>query len=348
MLTSRRPAVRLSGFLCVLFACADPAFDDRIYVTSGLTDEIIAINPQSGEILERFAVDVRRMDIDEPHGIAESPDRNFLYVTLAHGEPALWKLALPSHEVVSRTVLGLRGAARVGISPDGRRAFVPDYDRARAGRATELAVIDTENASVIEILRLCSAPHHAEVSASGRYVAVTCSMSDEIVVLDGETLVEQHRFFVDSAPGPPGAPVYKPLNLTWSSDDRIYVGLHNAAAVAAFTVAGRRTGFVQVGDGPAHLTTTSDERWLIVPNRNSASVSVVSIPDMSERSRFDLDVRHPRGAAVSPNDSVAFISFEGDTRTPGGVLALDLIAGTTKWRVDLATYALGVVYVRGR
>ena len=60
------------------------------------------------------------VDIDGPHGIAISPDKQFYYVSLAHGRPfgSVWKYSTKDDRVLGQTTLGLFPAT-MDISADG-------------------------------------------------------------------------------------------------------------------------------------------------------------------------------------------------------------------------------------
>jgi DNA-binding beta-propeller fold protein YncE len=279
---------------------------DRLYITSGFTDEVLRLDAADGRVTRTFSLERRRDEIDEPHGIAVAPDRRHWYATVAHGEPTLWKYELPDDRLVGRVDLRTNGAARIGITPDGRRAFIPDYYRSGMGQASGLAVVELEDLEVIARPTVCPAPHDAQVDPAGARVAIACSLSDEVVLMNAVTLEVTGRFYVDSDPGPPGAPRFKPLNLLWSpSGDTLYVGLFAAGQVRAFDPSGALLGTVGVGEGPAQIALTRDGRTL----------------------------------------SVAFISYEGDVNGRGGVVAIDLPSGEIIWASEAGSYTLGIAYV---
>ena len=346
---TRRSAAALAA-ACIACGGGDrSAGSGRLYVTSGLTDEVLRLDPRDGRIVSRIPVDRRRGDVDEPHGITVAPDGRHWYVTLSHGEPTLWKFELPDDRLVGRLALETYGAARIGITPDGRRAFIPDYYRSGQGRQSGLAVVELADLTIVDRPTICAAPHDAQVDPSGRWVAVACSLSDEVVVMDAVGLGVETRFFVDPAPGPPGQPRFRPLNVVWSPDAQaMYVGLFAAGQVRAFDRDGDLLWQVAVGAGPAQMALTPDGRALVVANRNDRSVSLIEVPEPRERERVALQGAHPHGVALDEGGTIAYVTYEGDPQTRGGVVAIEIATGKVRWSVEAGIFTLGVAYARER
>jgi DNA-binding beta-propeller fold protein YncE len=321
-------------------------------VASGLTDQVYRLDAESGAVVSTFDLDMRRDEVDEPHGVAVSADGRHLYVTLAHGNPTLWKYELPHDRLVGRLQLGSRGASRVGLTPDARFAFVPDYDRAGGGTVSEVTVIRTEDLHLVGRVEVCPAPHDAQVSPDGSLVAITCSLSDELAFLDPVSLEVVRRFAVGPDPGAPGKPRYKPLNLVWSPDGRfVHVTLSAAAAIRTFSLDGDAVSEVRVGNGPAQLASARDGALLVTANRHDRTASIVDVSQSSEgnfrleeRSRLELDVPYPHGVALTPDGGTAFVTYEGEQGRPAGVVAVSTADGGVAWATEVGAYLLGAAY----
>ncbi len=300
-------------------------------------------------IVSRIPLERRRDEVDEPHGVAVSPDGRHWYATVSHGEPTLWKFELQEDRLVGRVTLPTAGAARIGITPDGRRAFVPDYDRARPGEPGRVAVVQLEDLTVVATPVVCAGPHHAAVDPAGELVAVACSLGDEIVMLDSETLTERARFPVGPNPGPAGRPNYRPLNVAWTADGEVlFVSLHAAAAVRAIRRDGTAVGTVEVGDRPAQIALTRDGATLVVANRGDASISLVDPHQLTERARIPVGAAHPHGVAIDEDGVRAYVTCEGTPETRGRAVAVDLDTERVLWSVAAGAYTLGVASARGR
>ncbi len=306
---------------------------------------MLQLDPIGGAPVARVSLDRRPHDVDEPHGIAIAPDARHWYATVAHGEPSLWKFELADNRLVGRLGLAMPGAARIGITPDSRRAFIPDYFRGSGGKDSYVSVVELHDMRLVDRLTVCPGPHDAQVDPSGRRVAIACSLGDEVVVIDTESLAEVNRFSVDPEPGSAGQPRFKPMNLTWSRDgETLFVTLHLVGQVRLFGIDGRRLGAVEVGAGPAQLALAPDGRTLVTANRMDGSISIVDVDRLGERQRVAVDGPHPHGVTIDPRGRTAFATYEGDVRTPGGVVAIDLESGRLMWQTEAGAYTLGVVY----
>lgn len=318
----------------------------RIYLGSGMTDRVFVLDARDGHVLDTLPLDPRRGETDEPHGLAVAPDGRHWYATLSHGEPTLWKFESDGDRLVGRLRLGVPGAARIGITPDGSRAFIPDYWRTGRGAPSRVSVVSLHDLVEEATPTICPAPHDAVVHPEGRLVGITCSLSDEVVILDGVTLDVVSRFPVDSQPGPAGEPRFKPLNLVWIRDgDALLVTLASAHEVRAFGHDGGMEGSVAVGEMPTQVALTPSGAAALVVNRMGGSLSVVDVLALTERARIPLpDAPHPHGVALRPDGRVAFVSFEGTVEGAGGALAVDLETGDILWRTEAGAYTLGVAY----
>lgn len=318
-----------------------------LLVTVAVADVVLRLDPETGAVLERIPVDPRPTESDEPHGVAVSPDGDHWYVTLAHGDPSLSKFERAGDRLVGRGSLLSAGAARVELSRDGEVAYIADYDRSMPGADGEVLAIRTRDLELQARNRICEGPHHALPDPSGRFVAIACSLGDEVAILDASDLSEIRRFPVDPAPGEPGAPRFKPLNLAWSpGGDRLYVALHLADRVRVFDVAGAMAGEVATGRRPAQIALSEDGSTLVVANRGDGTLSVIDGMSLEERSRVDLGAAHPHGVVLGGAAETAFVTCEGTTDTPGRTVAVSLGPEPgINWSTETGPVPLGIAWM---
>ena len=322
----------------------------RLIVTSGFTDEVILLDPADGRITRRIALDPRPGERDEPHGVAVSRDGSFWVATAAHGDPSLSMYESDGDRLVGRVPLGLPGAGRPGLSPDGRVAVVPDYWLGGGGQSSGAAVVRLDDMAVTDRLSLCPAPHQAAYSPDGRWIAVPCPLSDEVLLLDGGSFEIRHRVRLGPRPGEPepqtlpGNPLTRPMNVVWApTSERLWVTLMRQGAVAAIDTTGREVARGATPRGPTQIAVTPDGLRLVVPARDDFVVAILDATTLEPLHRVILpDGPHPHGVVLSPDGSTAYVTNEGTTRSRGGVAAIRLDDGEVLWRTDVGVFTLGI------
>lgn len=340
------PLCALIAIMGISACTPDAEAAGRLYLTSGFTDQVFVVSAADGRLLDSLDVDIRVDEVDEPHGVAVAPDGNAFYVTVSHGEPSVWKFSTATHHLLGSATLAAPGAARVRVSPDGGYLLIPDYWRSGEGRESGLVVLNTETMLPERRVVLCAAPHDASISPDGRFAVVTCSLSDEIVVLSLPSMAIHARFATGATPVVAGQPLDRPLNAAWAPDgERFYVTLAGAGEVGVFTPSGEVLGRISVGAAPAQLAVGVDGTRLITANRGDATVSVVDLTADTTLFTIDLAPRtHPHGVALDEARHRAFVTYEGSIDTLGGVVALDLLSGQVLWSRELGFLTLGVAW----
>ncbi|HQR35064.1 MAG TPA: YncE family protein, partial [Blastocatellia bacterium] len=122
--------ISMLGWSVNAFAQKPPTQDYLVYVLSESADKIslIRFGPNGAKVEREFTTGVMEPDIDGPHGIAVSPDKQNYYVSLGHGRPfgTVWKYSA-NDEVLKKVTLG-NFPATMDISPDAGFLYVVNFN----------------------------------------------------------------------------------------------------------------------------------------------------------------------------------------------------------------------------
>jgi len=137
------------------------------------------------------------------------------------------------------------------------------------------------------------------ISPDGRRLFVTCSGTDEVVLLATDTRAVVDRFPVGR----------RPHGVALSPDGgRLYVGLRGEDRVVALDpTRGNELATVSVGRSPCGLALDPEGKRLIVANAGSDDISLVDTATMTERVRL-IAGREPYAVSVTADGTRAFVA----------------------------------------
>ena len=332
----------------------------QLFVTSGFTDQVFVLDAGTGQLKDSIDLDRRPGERDEPHGITTSPDGEYVYVTLSHGEPSLWKIENSGLRTVGRLTLNARGASRVRLSPDGRVAAVPDYWLSGGGEASHVTFVRTEDLVVLGEAEPCAAPHDAVFSPDGNTVLVACPLTDEWVLLDATDYTVEQRIPLGGErrldPIPSDSSLEdrtdtpspeRPLNVAWWNESVAFASVHRNGGTWRIDLTRGEAQPVMSGLGAAQLAISPDGRSVVTAHRAAGAIGVLTLDDSGREQAtrlVTLDGAHPHGVTFGPNPEVVFVTWEGDTTSRGGVAAIDVREARVVWSQEVGTYTLGVTW----
>jgi DNA-binding beta-propeller fold protein YncE len=213
--------LRISGaFLIALSFCIAPASfgqtkpdkDYLVYVVSEAADKItlIRFGPNGARVDHDLDTGDMAVDIDGPHGLVISPDRQFYYVSIAHGRPfgSVWKYSVKDDRILGRTTLG-NFPATMDISHDGGLLFVVNFNLHGDMVPSSVSVVSTELMAEIKRIPTCTMPHGSRLNPQGTKQYSACMMDDLLVEIDTQTLKVARHFVVTKGKemGMTGAPL---------------------------------------------------------------------------------------------------------------------------------------------
>ncbi len=377
----------LTAFIaCALLASAPPASaqklldqDYLVYVLSEAADKItlIRFGPTGARIEREIVTGVMEPDIDGPHGIVISPDKQHYFVSLAHGRPfgTVWKYSTKDDQVLGKVTLGFFPAT-MDVSPDGNFLYVVNFNLHGDMVPSSVSVVLTDQMLEIKRIPTCTMPHGSRFNPQGTRHYSACMMDDLLVEIDTETLkVSRHYLLtkgkeatgngtppqrgmdqhVSHDSGGHGLEPPKPGDVscspTWaqpsSGGSMVYVACNKSSEIVevdakTWKIARR----IAAGPGVYNLAVTKDGAKLIATNKRGPSVSVFDLKSGKELARIPTKRKVVHGAVVSPDDRYAFISVEGVGSEPGTVEIIDLEALKTVATVDVAQQAAGIDFLR--
>ena len=217
-----RFAVVLAPVLFLLLATTilaqtKPDKDYLVYVVSESADKIalIRFGPKGARVDHDLQTGDMPVDIDGPHGIVISPDKQFYYVSIAHGRPfgLVWKYSTKDDSVVGKTALGFFPAT-MDITPDGNFLFVVNFNLHGDMVPSSVSVVSTPTMTEVARIQTCTMPHGSRLNPEGTKQYSACMMDDMLVEIDTRTLKVARHFILTKGKemGLAGAPRIKPAD----------------------------------------------------------------------------------------------------------------------------------------
>lgn len=333
-----------------------------MYVVCESADKLVLIRfgPGGARIESEARVGLMPMDINGPHGVAVSPDKQYVYVAQGHGRPegSLWKFRAGSNIAIKYTSLGMFPAT-TDISPDGNFVYVANANFHGDMIPSSISVVATD--AMIEVKRIatCTMPHGSRLNHAGTKHYSACMMDDMLVEIDTTKFAVSRYFMLGAGKemGMTGAPVAHAGEMkmsdhktsctpTWAQPSNdgsvIYVACNQSNDIVAINTdtwtLGRR---FPAGNGVYNLAMTKDGR-LIATNKRGQSVSIFEPATGHELARIPTQRKVVHGIVVSPDNRYAFISVEGVGSEPGTVEVIDLESYKTVATVDVGSQAAGI------
>jgi DNA-binding beta-propeller fold protein YncE len=376
-------AVPILYFLTILFVSSasaqqPPAQDYLFYVVSESADKIslIRFGPKGARIEREIATGLMEPDIDGPHGIAISPDREHYFVSLAHGRPygTVWKYDVKTDQVVGKVGLGFFPAT-MEVSPDGNFVYVVNFNLHGDMEPSSVSVVLANEMLEVKRIPTCTMPHGSRFNPQGTRHYSACMMDDMLVEIDTENLKVSRYYLLtkgkeaggDGEPpqrmkdhsshdqhGGHGLEPPKPGDVscspTWAQPapdgSMVYVACNKSSEIVEVDAkTWKITRRIPAGPGVYNLAVTKDGR-MIATNKRGPSVSVFHLKSGKELASIPTKRKVVHGAVVSPDNRYAFISVEGIGSEPGTVEVIDLETLKTVATVDVAQQAAGIDFLR--
>ncbi len=355
----RRLAISWLLVLRCLGQGTSPNKDYFVYLVCEGADKIVVVRfgPDGAQVDHILHTGVMPgADISGPHGIIMSPDRQFYYVTIAHGRPygQAVKYRTKDDTVVRQVTLGFFPAT-VDITPDGNFLYEVNFNLHGDMVPSSVSVVATDE--MVEAARIptCVMPHGSRLNPAGTKQYSACMMDDLLVEIDTAKFSVARHFVLSKGKemGIAGAPPQGHHQMaavtcspTWaqpSADGKsVYVACNKSdeiVEVAADSWTLRRR--IPAGSGVYNLAVSKDGK-MVATNKRGQSVSVFDLESGRELAKLPTKRKVPDGVVVSPDNLYAFVAVEGIGSEPGTVEVIDLHSLKTVATVDVPEQAVGI------
>lgn len=316
-----------------------------LYVALESEDEVSLIRyngeTNEGTIEKTVKVGVYPTENEGPHGLTVSPDGEYWFVSIAHGNPygKLWKYRTDTNELVGRTELGMFPAS-MEISDRTGLLYVVNFNLHGDMEPSTVSVVEPESMTRIADIETGIMPHGSRINSDGTYQYHVSMMTDELIQVStsdlkiskrlniaGEKNTHSTDMSADMQPNEVHAkPTCKP---TWAdphpTENLVYAACNGSDTIVEVnTKEWKVTRRFQTGKAPYNLEVSHDGRLLVASYKGEAATGVWDLSSGKEVARIKNSRKVSHGVAISPDNRYAFISMEGIGGEPGSVDVIDL------------------------
>jgi YVTN family beta-propeller protein len=282
------------------------ALHARIVQTNSAGDDVHIIDPATNKVVGHVT------GVEVGHGVAASPDGEWLYVS---DEAASTLDVVDARTLRVTSHIPLSGHPNnISISHDGKRVYVAIREEPGA-----VDVVDTVALELAKSIPIQGAGHNTYVTPDGRYVIAGSVAGKTATAIDQKTEQPVWTMTFDLGVRPMAFETNKD-----GSTKRMFVQLtdFNGFAVVDFAThkevkrvelpkikAGKQP--VLVGGNTSHgMAVTTDNSKLIVNSRLNSAVYVYSLPDVKLLGEVDVGVA-PDWVTLTPDGKTAYVANAG-------------------------------------
>lgn len=180
-------------------AAPAPTQDYLVYVVCESADKVVLIRfgPGGAHIENQSHIGLMPMDVNGPHGVVVSPDRQYFYVAVGHGRPdgSAWKFKVGTDTAIKYTSIGLFPAT-TDISPDGNFIYVANANFHGDMVPSSISVVATDQMIEVKRIATCTMPHGSRLNHAGTKHYSVCMMDDMLVEIDTRKFAVDRYFML--------------------------------------------------------------------------------------------------------------------------------------------------------
>lgn len=363
---------RCSFLLVIVFLVfASPSYsqDYYLYVAAESEDEVHLVHfdgeTETASIAKTINVGRYPTEIDGPHGISVSPDGEYWFVSIAHGNPygMLAKYKTGTDELVGTTELGLFPAT-MEISPETGLLYIVNFNLHGEMEPSTVSVVEPDMMIRLTDIDTGIMPHGSRISSSGKHQYHVSMMTDELIEVSTSSMEVTRRLklsekkemgsmdhsAMDHSSMNHGDMKHKPVEKpTWAdphpSNSMVYVAGNGSDEVLEIdTKSWEITRRFKTGKAPYNLEVSSDGKLLVVSYKGEGATGIWDIESGTELAKVANTRRVSHGVTISPDNKYAFISVEGIGGEPGSVDVINLETNALVDYVETGKQAGGIYF----
>ncbi len=361
----------------------------RLGITNNGEDTLAFVTADTAaapRLLGKATVGSNPIELEGPHHLASSLDGRFIFLNLsnyvvnggsgphgAHGTGTvsgyLLKLDVRQNRPVAKVLVD-RSPGDVILSADGKTVYVSHYDLARLNDQlirqappeegfSKIAIIAADSLELLSMIAVCPTAHGQGLSQDGKRLFVTCTLSDELAVLDVANPSQPAlvaKVAVGANPGQLGHPSYAPYALSVHPNGTVWISNNGSKDVRVFDPQALAMDFSKVipvgGIAMFGDFVSTDQTTLYIPHQGDDRITAIDTKTLQTQ-ELSLPAEACLNAHVLrilPNMSSAVLICEGDHRVrKGTAVFIDLAQFPTpkavRGFVETGLFSDGVTYL---
>lgn len=331
----------------MLFCLSLKAQKYLVYVAAESEDEVslVQFDGKVAKSIKTIPVGVWPAEIEGPHGITISPDGQYWYLTLAHGNPfgTIYKYSTETNQLQGQTTLGLFPAT-MQISQVTGLLYCVNFNLHGDMVPSTVSVVDPETMTELKRITTGAMPHGSRISPDGTKHYSVAMMSGELFEIDALRLEVSRVLDLDNAGnqqhahhsshqghGSHASPEmsHSAVKPTWVIPhpqwNKVYVTGNGSDQVLEVDLEKWEiTGKFPTGKGPYNVEITPDGEKMVVTYKSEGSTGIWDLKSGKELANIPNSRKVSHGIAIAPDNKFAFVSVEGIGGEPGAVDVIDL------------------------
>lgn len=347
-------------------AFSNTDISDKGFITNQAADLVAVIQPNEERVIRLIPVGGRPSQLDAPHYVNLSPDKNYFYVSLIQ-EGYVEKYDANTYAQVGRMPAG-QSPAHIEISPDGHSGYVTNFES--SGSVTTTTKFNADNMTVTDVFSnyRMKGPHGMALTRNGSYLYVTSEIGEYIFKINTSHFYASDSTFTDNPidptvpPSGNGTGHFRPYQILLSPDESLlYVSCRGSSEVRIYNSNNlSQINSISLGAGsfPLLMKITNDGNYLFVCNRNNNTVSIINTATQTLLTTIpDVGIQ-PHGVDFTANGQYAIIACETQSGFDGhhpqvgstkpGTSRIIQISNFTLLpnRLEMGSFPAGIVIVK--